>query len=57
MEEGKVLTAGHSSHSVLVLLWLSGTKLSHREKNWLERHRLPSTMAPGSLWIAGFNGL
>lgn len=32
MEEGQGLTAGHTSHSVLVLLWLSGMKLSHREK-------------------------
>lgn len=53
MEEGQVLADRQISHSFLALLWLPGMKSSHEEMNWLVGHRVPSTMASGSLWIAG----
>lgn len=54
MEEGQAMAASQNPHSFLALLWLPGMKTtSHEERNWLLGHRLPSTMAPGPLWIAG----
>lgn len=53
MEEGQVLANRQISHSFLALLWFPGKKSSHEEMSWLVGHRVPSTKAPGSLWIAG----